>query len=287
MTNSPFIVDLTEENFPEVIGKGSREHPVLVDFWASWCQPCRILMPLLDRLAEEYGGKFILAKLNTEEQQQLASRFGIRSIPTVKVFRDGQPVDEFMGALPEAEIRSFLDRHIPRESDGLVARADDLLGSGDSNGAAKLIDEARSMDPDNPRVLLAAIRLQAALGQVDEAESALSRLPMAMLEDPEINVLKARLLFARAAAASAPVPQMEAALAAGHADSPTLLGLAAHRVEENRHEEGLELLLELMKRDRDYDDQAARRGMLAVFDILGGSGELVSRYRNKMFNLLH
>ena len=287
MTDSPFIVDLTEENFPEVIGKGSRERPVLVDFWASWCQPCRILMPLLDRLAEEYGGKFILAKLNTEEQQQLASRFGIRSIPTVKVFRDGQPVDEFMGALPEAEIRSFLDRHIPRESDGLVARADDLLRSGDSNGAAKLIDEARSMDPDNPRVLLAVIRLQAALGQVDEAESALSRLPMAMLEDPEINVLKARLLFARAAAASAPVPQMEAALAAGHADSPTLFGLAAHRVEENRHEEGLELLLELMKRDRDYDDQAARRGMLAVFDILGGSGELVSRYRNKMFNLLH
>ena len=270
-----------------MIGKGSRERPVLVDFWASWCQPCRILMPLLDRLAEEYGGKFILAKLNTEEQQQLASRFGIRSIPTVKVFRDGQPVDEFMGALPEAEIRSFLDRHIPRESDGLVARADDLLRSGDSNGAAKLIDEARSMDPDNPRILLAAIRLQAALGQVDEAEAALSRLPMAMLEDPEINVLKARLLFARAAAASAPVPQMEAALAAGHADSPTLLGLAAHRVEENRHEEGLELLLELMKRDRDYDDQAARRGMLAVFDILGGSGELVSRYRNKMFNLLH
>lgn len=287
MTDATFIVELTEENFQELIGTASRERPVLVDFWASWCQPCRILMPLLSRLAEEYGGKFILAKLNTEEQQGIASRFGIRSIPTVKLFRDGQPVDEFMGALPEAEIRSFLDRHIPRESDGLVAHADDLIQSGDSDGAAKLLREAQSMDPDNPRVRLAALRLQAALGEFDEAEAALDGLPATMRDDPEVAALTARVMFGRAAAASAPVVQLEAALAAGDEESATLFGLAAHRVGENKLEEALELLLDLMKRDRGYDNQAARRGILAIFDILGNSGELVSRYRGRMFNLLY
>ena len=287
MTESPFIVDLTEENYDLVVGEGSRERPVLVDFWASWCQPCQALMPLLARLAKEYGGKFILAKLNTEEQKQLAGQFGIRSIPTVKLFPNGQPVDEFMGALPEAEIRRFLDRHIPRESDNLAERAKDMIRSGDVDGARKLIQEAQATDPDNPRVLLSAIRLQADLGNIDEAEAAITDLPTELQGDPEIAGLRARFLFDREARSVPPAAQLETALAQGDTDSDLLFGLAAHRVLESRLDAALDLLIELLKRDPDYRDNAARKGMLAIFEILGGSGELVNRYRNKMFNLLH
>ncbi len=278
---------LTEENFHSVVVEGSRERPVLVDFWASWCQPCQVLMPLLDRLAEEYAGRFLLAKLNTEEQQGLAARFGIRSIPTVKLFRDGEPVDEFMGALPESEIREFLDRHLPRASDGLVERAMEALRDGDAEGARKGVREAEALDPENPRVRVAAIRLHAALEELDEAEQALDALPIGMQTEPEVKALRARLLFDREAAAAPPLAQLEARLAAGDAGGETLFPLAARRVMENRMEEALELLLELMKRDRDYGDQAARRGLLAVFELLGGGGELVNRYRARMSNLLY
>ena len=114
MADSPFIIDVTRDNFQQVM-ETSFKVPVLLDFWAGWCQPCQVLMPVLAKLAENYGGKFLLAKLNTEEEQEIAAQFGIRSIPTVKLFKDGQPVDEFMGALPEQAVRQFLDKHIVDE----------------------------------------------------------------------------------------------------------------------------------------------------------------------------
>ena len=130
MSESPFIIDLTLENFEQVVLRDSQQTPVLIDFWASWCQPCQILMPLLSKLAEEYQGKFILAKLNTEEQQEIAAQFGIRSIPTVKLFKDGAQVDEFAGALPENDIRTFLDKHIPRETNSVLAQAEHMMAMG-------------------------------------------------------------------------------------------------------------------------------------------------------------
>ena len=142
MTQSQYIYEVDTENYGRIVVEGSRSVPVLVDFWAEWCQPCKLLMPILARLAEAYQGKFILAKINTEEQQAIAAEFGIRSIPTVKLFRHGEPVDEFMGALPESEIRAFLDRHIPRESDQLVAQADQLIQAGKTEQAVKLIEQA-------------------------------------------------------------------------------------------------------------------------------------------------
>jgi putative thioredoxin len=287
MADSEYVVEVTAENYAEIIVEGSRSVPVLVDFWAEWCQPCKMLMPTLAKLAEEYQGKFLLAKINTEEQQELASQFGIRSIPTVKLFRDGQPVDEFMGALPEAEIRTFLDPHVTHESDNLVVQANELIQQGDTDAAVALMEEARRSDPGNPRTLIAYARLQAALGAVDQAEAALKELPPEEQDNQEVAGLRAQLRFDNIAR-SAPEPaELATSLEADPGNSEARYQLAAHEVMNGRYEEALEQLLTLLRKDRNYGDDAARKGMLAIFDILEGSGELVNRFRSRMFNALH
>jgi putative thioredoxin len=158
VTESPYIFEITSDNYEQIVLRGSREVPVLVDFWASWCQPCQVLMPVLAKLADEYRGRFVLAKLNTEEQQAIAAQFGIRSIPTVMLFKGGEPIDEFMGALPEAQIRAFLDKHLPRESDNAVAEARQQLLLGDAATALRLLRDAQAADPANPRVAVALVQ---------------------------------------------------------------------------------------------------------------------------------
>lgn len=287
MSTSNYIVEINETNYQSIVAEGSHAVPVLVDFWADWCQPCKMLMPVLAKLAEEYRGKFILAKINTEEQQELAARFGIRSIPTVKLFIDGEPVDEFMGALPEAQIRAFLDRHIPRESDHLVAEADERIRQGDTEGALKLIEEAYRSDPGNSRVILARAHLQATLGQIDAAEQTLSELPMDQQDSPEVKALRARFLFDHVADRAPAVEHLESRLAAQPDDAEALYQLAAHKVMANDFEQALELLLQLLQKHRGYGDDAARKGILAIFDILGPDDPRVPRYRGRLFNALH
>jgi putative thioredoxin len=234
MADSPFIIDITRENFQQVI-EASFKVPVLVDFWASWCQPCLALMPILARLAEEYGGKFLLGKLNTEEEQEIAARFGIRSIPNVKLFRDGQPVDEFMGALPEAAVREFIDRHVARESDAKVAEALEQLRTGNAAGAVVLLDEAREADPDNPRVTLALAQAQAATGDVAAAEATLDGLPPGERDKPEVATLRSHLFFENELAGASAAPELEARLEADPEDHEALYQLAQHSPEGIRH----------------------------------------------------
>ena len=284
MSESPYSHEVTAENFEKIVIQGSRQAPVLVDFWAEWGQPCKMLMPVLETLADDYRGKFILAKINTEEQQGLAAQFAIRSIPTVKLFKDGQPVDEFMGALPEAELRKFLDRHIPRESDNLVAQARLLLQQGETAAAQDILTRARAEDPDNPQVGPMLIELHAQLGDIDSAEAEIEALPLDQREKPEITALRARLQFARIAAQT---PTAEARAGEPDLSSETSYRLAAHKVLQEDYETALQMLLELMKKDRQYGDDAARKAMLSLFEMLGTEHPLVGQYRNKLFNLLH
>jgi putative thioredoxin len=287
MSDSPYVFTVTEENFQQVVLDGSHEHPVLVDFWAEWCAPCKSLMPLLAKLADEYQGKFILAKVNTEEQQALAAQFGIRSLPTVKLFQNGQPADEFMGALPEADVRAFLDQHIPRESDLLLSQADDLLLQGNAAEAGELINKANVLDPENPRVKLSYARYKATLGELADAERLLEELPMDLQEQPEVVSMLARIKFDQATSGAPAVEVLEETLEKDPANSEALYQLASHRIMQTDYAAALELLLKLMQKDREYGDDAGRKGMLQIFDMLGGEGELVKRYRNRMFNALH
>jgi len=287
VADSPYIVTLTAANFESVVIDGSFDRPVVVDFWADWCAPCRMLMPILAKLADEYRGRFILAKLNTEEERSLAAQFGIRSLPTVQLFRDGRPVDQFMGALPESEVRAFIERHLPRASDGLLAQAQGMLAAGDFKRARDLIERARAEDPENPRVALADVQLAAAEGRSEEAQAAIERLPLELANDPEVMALRGQLQFAAALAGAPTASELEQRLAADPKDSEARYQLAAHRVMQGDYESALDLLLELVRRDRAYGDDAARKGMVAVFDLLGGSGDLVSRYRARMMNALY
>ncbi len=287
MAESPYVVKVTAETFNEVVIEGSRERPILVDFWADWCAPCRMLMPLLAKLADEYAGKLIVAKVNTEEERELAMQFGIRSLPTVQLFKDGQPVDQFMGALPEPQIRDFLERHLPRESDQVLARFQGLLTAGNLDGAASLLEQARTTNSENPRLVLAEASLKAASGDIAGAEEMLQRLPLELVSDPEVAALKGQVSFAALLQDAPPEDVLRDRIKADPADSEARYQLATHRATSGDFEGALEQLLELLKRDRAYGDDAARKGMLMIFDMLGGEGDLVSRYRASMLNALY
>ena len=286
MADSPFIFEIDETNYEEVVLQGSYDIPVLLDFWASWCQPCQILMPILAKLVDEYRGQFILGKINTEEQQAIAAQFGIRSIPTVKLFRDGAPVDEFMGALPESDIRLFLDKHLPRVSDGTVAEAQQQLLAGDAKGALELLTEARAGDPENPRILVAMAQAHAAAGDLDAATEALDALPMDEQDKGETRQLRGRLFFDQVAIQAGPAETVAQRSAASPDDSEARYQLAAHQVVANDIAGALDNLLLIMQKDRAFGDDAARVALLKLFDMLGDD-PMVTRYRARMFNLLH
>jgi len=260
---------------------------VLVDFWADWCQPCKMLMPVLAKLAEEYQGKFILAKLNTEADQELAAYFRIRSIPTCKLFKDGREVDEFMGALPEAQLRAFLDRHIEKpvdEREALVAR---LLEQGDFEAARQRVAEALQAEPENAAMRLLAAQIEAADGNIDAAQAILDDLSLKEAQSPEVAALRSELFFYRAVQ-GAPAPQeLAQRVAAGQGGSEAQYQLACHQTLAGDFEGALERLLDLLKKDRAYGDDAARKAMVAIFNLLGNEGEFVAAYRGRMARALY
>lgn len=285
MADSPYIIDVTRENYAEVM-KASFEVPVLIDFWASWCQPCLALMPVLAKLAGEYQGKFLLGKLNTEQQQEIAAQFGIRSIPNVKLFRNGQPVDEFLGALPESAVREFLDRHVARESDVTVQRAREKLADGDVDAAIALLKQAREADPDNLRVVLVLAGTQAAAGDFAAAETTLDALPANEQVKPEVVALRSQLYFEGQVADAPAAADLEARVAANPDDHEARFQLALRKVVEQDYETAMELLLELMKKDRGFRDDAGRNTLLKVFELLGDDPR-VGSFRRRMASLLH
>lgn len=287
MSQSPYIAEVSQQGFDRLVLQRSREVPVLVDFWAAWCGPCQMLMPLLAKLAEDYDGKFFLAKVNTDVEQGLATHYGIRSLPTVKLFKDGQIIDEFMGVQPERMIRALLDRHIPRPSDAVIDRAVAALRAGHAGEATQLLGQVLQAEPSNDRARLELAGVLIAQGNFDEAAASLDDLSAQAKADPRATELRGRLEFARVAAAAPPVTELERTVTTNPNDCPARYQLAAVRVLAGDYERALPELLEIVRRDRKFGDDAGRKAMLAVFGLLGSSGELVKKYRALLSNALN
>ncbi len=279
---TPYCSDVGQADFDHLVLQQSHTRPVLADFWAAWCGPCKILMPLLAKLADDYQGKFFLAKIDTDKEQALATQYGIRSLPTVKVFKDGLVVDEFMGAQPERALRDILDRHILRASDALIAQAMQAQGRGDAAQALGLLTRAVETDPDRDRPKLHLARLLFESGRTEDGEKTLQSLSPAGRADPEVVALRAKLEFVRLAAVSRSPEELEKAIAANPKDYEARYLLAAWRVLEGAYEPALDQLLEIVRRERKFRDDAARKAVLAIFNILGGQGEIVTRYRKRL-----
>ncbi|MDW8322555.1 MAG: co-chaperone YbbN [Burkholderiales bacterium] len=281
-----YALDVGRDDFERVVIEGSKKQPVVVDFWAEWCGPCRVLKPILERLAEEYQGKFILAKVNADHNPELAARYGVRGIPSVKAFVDGRIVDEFSGALPESAVREFLERVIPSPAEELRLKAAALKAQGQAAQALQLLAEASKLDHKNEAVRLDAAEIMLDLEQTDEAARLLESLSAQTRTEARAQQLIARLNFARSKASGADEASLRARIAADAGDMEARLALANLLIASGRYAEGMDELIEMVRRDKTWNDEAARKTMLSVFNLLGAS-PLVSEYRRRLASALN
>lgn len=280
MADSPYIFEVTAADFDQRVLQKSREVAVLVDFWAAWCAPCRALMPVLQRLAEGYQGTFVLAKVNTDVEQDLAARYSVRSLPTLMVFRNGAVVAQTLGAQPESTLRRMLDPHIARESDRMQIAAEALYGTGQQAQAIDQLRSAVAQDPKNDRPRFKLAEWLLAAGEAQSARQVLDGLGADAKTTREFRTLDARLALALAS----PVDDantLRERIVVNPDDHEARHALAMRFAKESRYEEAMQELLEIVRRDRKFGDDLARKSLLRIFDILG-PGDLVTRYRAKL-----
>ena len=285
--NRPVQIDVTEADFDTQVLAASRERPVLVDFWATWCGPCQSLMPVLQKLAEDYQGAFLLAKVEIDQNPGLAARYGVRSVPTVKLLRNGEVVDEFMGALPESAIREFLDRHVEKESDRQMQAARDLFDQGNVDAALEKMRAILEADPANARNFLRYAEALVEAGRLDQAREQLDALPLDWQDRPEAKSLRARLELEKTLADAPPREELEKRLEADPGDKDALYLSAMRALEAGDHDTAIDRLLQLLMRDRNYGDDIARRTLLQIFDMLGDEDERVQQGRRRLAMALH
>ncbi len=288
MSQSPFIFEANTQNFAQVL-QHSHQLPVLVDFWADWCQPCQTLMPLLAKLADEYQGAFVLVKVNADDNQELVAQFGVRSLPTVKLFKQGEVVDEFTGVLPEEEIRRFIDKHRTRQTEPYRQQALVMQEQGDLVGAVDLMSQVIQHEPDFHEAGLELASMLLAQGELDQAEARLQAVPEEEATAAQRKQLMADLKMARLQeqASGEDSGELEQKLADNPNDLATMLELAKLRVAQGDAEAGLALYLAVMQQDATFAEGAGRQRLLDTFELLGGANPLVKKYRIKMFSLLY
>jgi putative thioredoxin len=273
--------DVSVADFDDKVIAASRRVPVVVDFWADWCQPCRVLKPILEKLATEFEGRFILAKVNSDENQALAQRYGVRGIPAVKAFVDGELVDEFTGALPETQVREFIDGLIPSPAEPLRREALAAHSRGDIDDARKLLSRAIELDPRNETAYLDYIELSLEAGALDEARQLLDALRDRARDRFRVEALDAQLQLAAGGAGSDPVA-LRARIDADPADLEARLQLANALALARDYGAAFEQLLEIVRRDRQWNEEAGRKTMLTLFNLLATQPELddlVREYR--------
>ncbi len=261
--------------------------PVLVDFWADWCGPCKMLAPTLERLAAAYAGRARIVKVDTEAERELAARFGIRSLPTVRVFRHGRPVEDAVGVQPEGALRALIERHLEKPSDRTLAEATGLIGTDQPEQAVLLLEALLRDEPDHVPAQVLLIESLARAGRTDEAEARLAVLPVQALEAPQLAAVEARLHFAKLVKSAPTEETLRKRIAAHPGDLEAQHQLAAREITAGRGDAALDRLIAAMQRDRRFGDDLARRSLLHAFALLGDQEDVVHQYRRRMMALMH
>ena len=287
MTDSTVTTEATAKNFASAVIEKSRETLVLVDFWADWCAPCRMLMPVLAALATEYSGKIQLVKVNSDKEPQLATEYGVRSLPTVKFFKAGQVVDEFMGVLPEQAVREYIERNLDRPADHQIRAAVELSGTGQHDEAIKLLAAALVEDPKYDKTRLALAEEQIEVGSLADARQTLNEASNQVRFDAPFKSLIARLELAEIANSDVNRATLEKRISSNPDDlaSREQLGAICFAADEN--DAAMEQWLEIVRRGQGDIKESGRENLIRTFEVLGSQDQDVIRYRRFLAQALN
>lgn len=284
------VKDGTTAGFGKDVIEASRQALVLVDFWAAWCGPCKQLTPILEKVVRSYGGKVRLVKINTDEHPAIAGQLRIQSLPTVYAFRDGRPLDGFMGALPESGVRQFIDRLLGEDAEAdlasLVEAAEAALEGGDLQSAAEAFAAVLQEDQQNAQALAGLARCYLKSGDAGRAEQTLALVPPDKQMSAPVQSARAALELAKLAGKSDNRAELEKRLAANPADHEARFDLAVALAARGKKEEALEHLLDLVRRDRNWNDQAARKQLVQLFDAWGPKDARTIEGRRRLSSIL-
>ncbi|MGB0659590.1 MAG: thioredoxin [Mangrovicoccus sp.] len=284
------IKDVTEATFMADVVEASQEVPVIVDFWAPWCGPCKTLGPMLEQAVTEAGGKVRMAKVNVDENQMIAGQLRVQSIPTVYAFFQGQPVDGFQGAVPGSEIKAFVDRVAALAGDGglgeALTAAEEMLESGAAVDAAQTFAAILGEDPSNPGAYSGLARAHIVMGELDQAEALINNVPDDLKAAPEIEAARAKLELARQAEDAGPVAELRAAVEANPEDLQARFELAQAMHASGDVQGAVDELLELFRRDREWNDGAAKAQLFTIFEALEAKDPIALNGRRKLSSMI-
>ena len=292
-TNGSLVKEVSEATFMQDVVEASKERPVIVDFWAPWCGPCKTLGPQLEEAVKAANGAVTMAKVNVDENQAIAGQMQVQSIPTVFAFSNGQPVDGFQGAVPASEIKAFVDRVVAANGgevesglDSAVASAEQMLDDGEFEAAIETFSAILEEDANNIKSYIGLIKCHIAVGDLDQAEAILNGIPLEISQSPEIEAVHAQIELAKQARDAGPINELALLVGKNPDDNDARFKLAQALHGAGQVDDAVDQLLELFKRDREWNDGAAKAQLFTVFEALEPNNEIVLNGRRKLSSLI-